>query len=48
MNIKKIGLTALAAMVLCQRGALSLSGGASVNVGEYSGDNQNNATYYNG
>ena len=49
MNIKKIGLTALAASMVsvsAHAGALSLSGGASVNIGGYSGDNQNNATSF--
>ena len=49
MNIKKIGLTALAASMVsvsAHAGALSLSGGASINIGGYTGDNQNNATSF--
>ena len=42
MNIKKIGMTALAASLVsvsANAGALSMSGAASMNVGGYSGDN---------
>ena len=49
MNIKKIGLTALAASMVsvsANAGALTLSGGASINIGGYSGENQNNATSF--
>ena len=42
MNIKKVGLTALAASLVsvsANAGALSVAGGASIGIGGYSGDN---------
>ena len=49
MNIKKIGMTALAASLVsvsANAGALTVAGGASIGVGGYSGDNQNNPTSF--
>jgi len=49
MNIKKIGLTALAASLVsvsAHAGALSVSGGASMNTEGYSGENLNGGTTF--
>jgi outer membrane protein OmpU len=49
MNIKKIGMTALAASLVsvsAHAGAMSVTGGASVNIGGYSGERQNNGTSF--
>ena len=49
MNIKKIGLTALAASLVsvsANAGEMTISGGASVNVGGYSSDHANKGTSF--
>jgi outer membrane protein OmpU len=49
MNIKKIGLTALAASLVsvsANAGEMTISGAASVNVGGYSGDHANKGTSF--
>ena len=49
MNIKKVGLTALAASLVsvsANAGALSMAGGASIGIGGYSGDNVDKGTSF--
>ncbi len=50
MNIKKIGLTALAASLVsvsaANAGSMSISGAASVGIGGYSGEEQNSGTSF--
>ena len=49
MNIKKVGLTALAASLVsvsANAGAISVAGGASINAEGYSGENLNAGTTF--